>query len=321
MKIFVFLVIYFIQDLLNAKEFHPNDFESSNDIPLKFSTFMAERDENKRWENATIVYQIVLTDFRKDEIDGLLNAMDIYQKETCLKFRPAKFSDQYSVIIRRGSGGCNAILGQDRKKGTQTVNLGIGCRWYGLFLHELGHTIGLHHEHQHPDRDIGVSVQWDNVDPSMKVWFNTISRDDVSMFGVPYDMQSVMHYGQWAFAKTDANGKSLTTIIAKNPEFQRYLYYVWMKDLSFGDVKRINLMYKCNDHCPKNIPCSERDGFITKDCKCETKQNFANRRCYDVFNSSECQRLKADCDKTGTYEQYYVFTNCRKTCRKCYEAI
>lgn len=67
---------------------------------------------------------------------------------------------------------------------------------YGLYLHELGHTIGLRHEHQHPDRDQGVQINMNNVHERMRQWFKTIDRKELNFYGVPYDMQSVMHYGQ-----------------------------------------------------------------------------------------------------------------------------
>ena len=66
---------------------------------------------------------------------------------------------------------------------------------YGLFLHELGHTIGLDHEHQHPDRDSEIVVNMKNVSKKMRAWFRPSSHSFNSL-GMPYDIQSVMHYGE-----------------------------------------------------------------------------------------------------------------------------
>jgi len=256
--------------------------------------------------------------FNNHEVKGLKEAMDVYMSETCLKFRPALESDPYSVIIRDGGWGCNAIVGQAGIKGAQTLNLADGCRFYGLFLHELGHTIGLHHEHQHPDRGTGVSVNMDNVEESMRQWFELIDPSELNMYGVDYDIQSIMHYEETAFAATGADGQKKITIVAKKPENQRYLYHVYMKDLSFGDAKRINLMYKCNSHCA-NVNCP--NGFVNKHCQCETPQAFAKRRCVNNYAESVCESRKKECNASHPSELYDVFVNCRKTCNRCYEAI
>ena len=65
----------------------------------------------------------------------------------------------------------------------------------GLYLHEIGHAIGLVHEHQLPDRDQYIYIVYDNVAPSMRIWFNKYSRDEVNQYSVPYEYSSVMHYG------------------------------------------------------------------------------------------------------------------------------
>jgi hypothetical protein len=279
---------------------------------------MAARDENLRWRNATIPYQIAPMAFSLEEIKGLKESMDIYMEETCLTFRPVEETDPYSIIIRDGGWGCNAILGQAGTKGAQTVNLANGCRYYGLFLHELGHTIGLHHEHQHPDRDRGVRVNMENVDPTMRQWFELIDRKELNMYGVDYDIQSIMHYEETAFAANDENGNKKITIVAHNPAQQRFLYHVYMKDLSFGDVKRINLMYKCSSHC-KTVNCP--NGFVNKHCQCETPQTFARRRCFNKYSDEECQNRKEDCSSKNEYDLYEMFVNCRKTCNRCYQAV
>lgn len=51
------------------------------------------------------------------------------------------------------------------------------------------------HEHQLPDRDQYILILYDNIAPSMRVWFNKYTEKDVNQFGVPYEYSSVMHYG------------------------------------------------------------------------------------------------------------------------------
>ena len=56
--------------------------------------------------------------------------------------------------------------------GEQILNLGDGCQFVGLVLHEFGHAIGFYHEHNRPDRDDKMEILWDNVKygKKMKKW-------------------------------------------------------------------------------------------------------------------------------------------------------
>lgn len=314
------LVLLFLAHAAIAEE-QPWMMERINDIVYMNRTKddfrMADADERLRWQDATIPYVIAPMDFDDQEIKEMKESFRDYEKETCIKFRPIRDSDKSYIVVRRGAGGCNAILGQSSRHYAQSVNLGDGCRFYGLFRHEFGHTVGLHHEHQHPDRNTGVTINFNNVDDSMKQWFEPIERNKLNMYGVPYDIQSVMHYGEYAFVKY-VNGKQVgKTIVARDPAQQRFLFYVYMKDFSFGDIMRVNLMYKCNAHC-RNVSCP--GGFVNKNCQCETKQNFAKRRCYNIYSDSECEKRRNECHK-DVYSMYELYVNCRKTCDRCYVPI
>ena len=65
----------------------------------------------------------------------------------------------------------------------------------GLYLHEIGHAIGLVHEHQLPDRDKYIEILYHNVQPNMRIWFNKYSSQEVNQMDVKYEYSSVMHYG------------------------------------------------------------------------------------------------------------------------------
>lgn len=69
-------------------------------------------------------------------------------------------------------------------------------------LHELGHLIGLFHEHQRPDRDNYIRVNHNNVAPPFR---NEFDKLQVSLVG-DYDLKSIMHYQLDAFAINKAIG-------------------------------------------------------------------------------------------------------------------
>ena len=66
-----------------------------------------------------------------------------------------------------------------------------------VIIHELGHAIGFIHEHQRPDRDSYVHINYDNVASGYKYAMDTFPKSEVDGYGVPYDYGSIMHYGQY----------------------------------------------------------------------------------------------------------------------------
>jgi hypothetical protein len=66
-------------------------------------------------------------------------------------------------------------------------------------LHELGHAIGLHHEHQRADRDTHVKVYLDRttMDGEFAIFGSTVATKAGS-----YDFNSAMHYGPTQFSST-----------------------------------------------------------------------------------------------------------------------
>ena len=62
-------------------------------------------------------------------------------------------------------------------------------------MHEIGHALGLEHEHQSQDRDKYVVIQEDNIDWSLFGGSSPFGKYKTSSYGSPYDMSSTMHYG------------------------------------------------------------------------------------------------------------------------------
>lgn len=59
---------------------------------------------------------------------------------------------------------------------------------YGTIMHEMGHTVGLLHEHQRCDREVYAMVN----DPGQTI----LCGDKYKAYG-PYNYSSIMHYGPW----------------------------------------------------------------------------------------------------------------------------
>ena len=69
------------------------------------------------------------------------------------------------------------------------------CFQLGVPVHEIGHALGLWHEHQRPIRDKHIVVDSANIFFWAYNNFMSGSHTHVQDYGVPYDYNSVMHYG------------------------------------------------------------------------------------------------------------------------------
>jgi hypothetical protein len=101
------------------------------------------------------------------------------------------------------------------------------------WLHEMGHTVGLMHEHQRPDRDTYITLNLANADlPNVPGNFTLFAFDDQTI-GL-YDYASVMHYGAFTFSK--AGLPVLESVPAGIPLGNATGY-------SLGDIDQIERLY------------------------------------------------------------------------------
>ncbi|XP_070182065.1 zinc metalloproteinase nas-15-like isoform X2 [Littorina saxatilis] len=263
---------------------------------------------NTRWQNSTIPYIINEKDFSAEEITGIKAAMTDWGMMTCLRFRPASSADKNTIKIQNGNS-CNSALGMIG--GTQTINLqSPGCRFKGLYLHELGHAIGLVHEHQLPQRDDYITIKYSNVAPNMRPFFNKINKGALLSLGVEYDYASVMHYGKTAFSY---NGKA-QTIFTRDKSKENLIGYVANKGLSFSDVKTVNIMYKCNETCATSPVCNN-PCFVNKDCRCFCKEDMPKEPCVNKKGDKPCEDWASygECKNNPDY----MNNHCAKACGMC----
>jgi len=143
---------------------------------------------------------------------------------------------------------CQSWTGMQMEEGEredydgQLVFLSEDClKQRGTILHNLGHVIGFFHEHNRPDRDNFIEIQWENIMEDLHDQFDKIPVSDVDSLGVPYDLGSIMHYSLDAFSK---NGNATIKVIL-NP--LSYTGEVGKRtSLSNLDVRRANLLYLCS---------------------------------------------------------------------------
>ena len=82
--------------------------------------------------------------------------MKEWMEKTCVTFTPAgselhKAAGHNHKITIFNGGGCYSTVGYTHRDHKVSLSL-YGCAYHGTALHELGHTIGLHHEQSRIDR-------------------------------------------------------------------------------------------------------------------------------------------------------------------------
>lgn len=164
-------------------------------------TVAIRRTEFNRW-GSTIPYRIAqnVTTPMKQMIQGAIND---YEKFSQLRFIKTDVAAGAISFMRNDFVvGCgNSYVGYSSQG--LTINLKRDCD-KGTVLHEVGHALGLFHEHQHPNRDDFVTYHQDNVDTQnyLNVLgnFRLKDRNECVTYG-GYDYGSIMHYPKDAFAK------------------------------------------------------------------------------------------------------------------------
>ena len=143
---------------------------------------------------------------------------------------------------------CSSFVG--RRGGEQYLNISSSCSSVGNAAHELGHALGLWHEHSRPDRDMYIEVLTENI-KSQKIANNNFGLLSQRTFSevppVTYDIESIMHYGAYAFTN-DQTKKTIEVRddadwdMCDNPQDMGQ-----RERISHKDTLRIKMLYGCGD--------------------------------------------------------------------------
>ncbi len=179
----------------------------------------------RRWPGAVVPYVI------EPEVGGtgrITTAIADWEAKTVVRFIAHTTETDY-VVFRRGDF-CLAGLGITGS-GPQIVTLSDLCS-AGTVAHELGHVIGLAHEHARPDRDQYVTINWGNIWPADQPNF-FIETGRNRIWSSAYDFDSIMHYRSGDFF----NGSGPTIVKKDGSNLSSPVV------VSAGDAAAVNAMY------------------------------------------------------------------------------
>ena len=130
-----------------------------------------------------------------------------------------------------------------RRGGKQEVSITSKCDHKGHAMHEIGHALGFWHEHSRRDRDHYIKIIWENIKETRFMNFGLLSDEEFhSIPDVSYDIESIMHYGAYAFSKDRKNNRTIE-ILVDLPNCAKEMGQ--RRELSFKDKLRVNKLYQC----------------------------------------------------------------------------
>lgn len=165
--------------------------------------------DHETWPNGSIPFMLV--GINRDEAKNIIEAMYLWEAASMgrIQFRfqpdnPDGYSSTNTLYIVKNeiiSGAFGSGYFPDK------INVLFLDRFdQRAILHELGHKIGLEHEHQRPDRDMFITIDWAKVDPEYASQFTYLKPDLYDYTNYAYDYDSVMHYGEEDTSAIDSHG-------------------------------------------------------------------------------------------------------------------
>nr|QNH72426.1 toxin candidate TRINITY_DN37054_c0_g1_i2 [Pachycerianthus maua] len=272
----------------------------------------AERDRTSLWPGRVVPF--VINSSLTWATNGIMEAIEEFHNYSCLTFKERTSEDNYLHFVAKD--GCWSSVGREFwSTSGQEVSLGSGCYNKGIIMHEIMHALGFWHEQSRPDRNLYVEVLWENIQTGEEFNFNKYNHGKIDNMGVPYDMDSVMHYGRKSFSKNDL--PTLRSIIeperglGQRTGFTQY------------DIQKLNSLYDCTSE--ETEGWSSWTSYGPCDTKCgKTRQRYCLSTDYSTCpgaNSYGTQTETSNCTQEecyapidGHWGRWSSWSSCSESC-------
>jgi uncharacterized protein (TIGR02145 family) len=206
-----------------------DEYIFQGDILLQPSTRGAVYAEGNLWPENTVYYTI---NTNLPNPERVTQAIDYYHTYTNLNFVERTNQANYIDFIY-DANGCSSFLGMIG--GKQLIRL---ADWgtKGTVIHEIGHAIGLLHEHSKAGRDQYINIVEENITSGTLHNFEEFTSSYPNTSG--FDFGSIMLYSSYAFSKNNQ-----PTIVKKNGK----TFNAQRIRMSEDDLSIVNLLYPATD--------------------------------------------------------------------------
>ncbi|KAG8177774.1 hypothetical protein JTE90_010350 [Oedothorax gibbosus] len=166
--------------------------ELNTETSQEYINFINEKYEYLKWPNHQVPYKIsrkLPKGLRKLIFEAIKTWNEAFAD--CLPWVRRKTTRDY-VLFKKSDFMCHSEVG--RMYGRQPIFLAQDiCGKVGSILHEMAHAVGLTHEHNRPDRNKYISINFLNIPAHWRLQYK-IDEGSVNQELGPYDYYSLMHY-------------------------------------------------------------------------------------------------------------------------------
>ncbi|KRY40343.1 Signal peptidase complex catalytic subunit SEC11C [Trichinella spiralis] len=240
----------------------------------------------EKWHTNHILYRMEAS-LKDASRDAILRALQLWQENTCIRFEERDQLEPNVASINfvddsQSDGGCSSFVG--RVGGIQKISIAWPrCSSEGIVSHQIGHALGLLHEHSRPDRDEHIIVNYEQTVSEHRDVISRLSSRVFEHFRSMYDPGSVMHMPPTV--KNLMTNADELTILAMDPNYQST--FGQRISPSFLDYKLINMMY-CNNKCSTKLNCLHGGYVNVNDCsRCTCPTGFEGPLCEHVDNGGD----------------------------------
>jgi len=213
--------------------------------------------QSRRWPEKTLKYKFdsSMNAYRKTEVRRALAEMKEQIGSECISFVECPNCDndqngeatEWAVPIYWQAEGCSAKLGFNKyaKYTDQYLKFGGDCFKKGTIMHEVMHVLGVAHTQTRSDRNDFINVNEDNIEPGKEDNFERKLDTEFDDFDLPYDFNSIMHYGSRGWGKKLWYGER-DEVITVLDDYESKAHLIGQRErLSKGDVDLVRRMYDC----------------------------------------------------------------------------